>query len=122
MDSLIELKVKLINQYLNKDYKYDDTHIRTITGEKIEYFYFNDILFNSIEKSLHFYEPLLLFDSNPVLETKINDIKKIVSSWFKDNKEYKEKDVSIFIEDYKINISEIDSEVMFIVNEYMKKD
>jgi len=115
-ESIIEYKVKLINKYLNKYYTLDDAIARTIVGEKIEYFYLDEILINSIEKALQLYEPLLILGTTKKIETKINTLKEAISKY----KKTKSSEIDNFIKDYEIDIKQIENDVLLIINRYLK--
>jgi len=120
MNSLIELKVYLINKYLNKDYRLDDTTVKTVNGEKTEYFYINNLLFRSIENSLKVYEPLLLLGTTKDIEDTLNHFKRVVKEWNKNEKKYQDKETNIFIKDYSVDINEIDNLVLNLINDSLK--
>jgi len=120
MNSLIELKVYLINKYLNKDYRLDDTTVKTVNGEKTEYFYINNLLFRSIENSLKVYEPLLLLGTTKDIEDTLNHFKRVVKEWNMNEKKYQDKDTNIFIKDYSVDINEIDNLVLNLINDSLK--
>jgi len=115
-ESIIEYKVKLINQYLNKDYSLDDTTTKTISGEKVEYFYIDEILINSIEKSLMFYEPLLIMGTTEKIENRIDQLKDSIKKF----KKTEDIEIDNFIKNYEIDIRKIEKDILYLVNQYLK--
>nr|WP_321267761.1 hypothetical protein [uncultured Sulfurimonas sp.] len=120
MKSLIELKVYLINKYLNKDYRLDDITAQVLGGEKIEYYYLNSLLFQAIEKSLKVYEPLLLLGTTESIEKKINYLKEIVEKWNENESKYNEKYIEDFVKDYHIETTEIDNMILTLINNSLR--
>ena len=120
MKSLLEIKVFLINKYLNKDYRLDDTTTSVLGGEKIEYYYFNNLLFKAIENSLKIYEPLLLLGTTKKIENKLNQYKDTLSKWNFYEKKYNEKNIKSFVRDYNVDINEIDNIVLTLINNSLK--
>ena len=94
------------------------THV--LGGEKIEYYYLNNILFKAIENSLKMYEPLLLLGTTKTIENKLNHYMNIVKKWNLYEKKYNEKYIESFIRDYNIDIYEIDNAVLTLINNSLK--
>lgn len=113
MKNIIELKVKLINQYLNKDYKMFDTTVQGQKSQKVEYIYFDYLIMKGIEYSIGLYEPLLLIGTSKEVKEYISKMKDTLKRYF----EYKIREVTIteFINDYNIDINDINCECLKIV-------
>lgn len=120
MKSLIEVKVYLINKYLNQDYRLDDTTAQVLGGEKTEYYYLNSLLFQAIEKSLKLYEPLLLLGTTESIEKKISYFKEVVEKWNENESKYNEKYVEDFVRDYHIDTTEIDNILLTLINNSLR--
>lgn len=120
MKSLIELKVYLINKYLNKDYRLDDTTAHVLGGEKIEYHYLNNLLFKGIENSLKMYEPLLLIGTTKEIKSKLSMYQDVVDKWNINESKYNKMNIDIFVKDFNIDVNEIDNIVLNLINNSLK--
>ena len=118
--SLVEIKVYLINKYLNKDYRVDDTTIRTVNGEKIEYILINNLIFRGLEKALEYYQIFELLGTTQNIQRQLFLIQEISNKWNDEEAKYSDKDTDIFIKDYNIDINEIDNMLLMLVNDSLK--
>ena len=118
--SLVEIKVYLINKYLNKDYRVDDTTIRTVNGEKIEYILINNLIFRGLEKALEYYQIFELLGTTQNIQRQLFLIQEISNKWNDEEAKYSDKDTDIFIKDYNIDINEIDNLLLMLVNNSLK--
>ena len=118
--SLVEIKVYLINKYLNKDYRVDDTTIRTVNGEKIEYILINNLVFRGLEKALEYYQIFELLGTTKSIQRQLFLIQEISNKWNDEEAKYSDKDTDIFIKDYNIDINEIDNLLLMLVNNSLK--
>ena len=117
MNSLIEVKVYLVNKYLNKYYRLDDTHMKAVGAEKIEYFSINNILFRSIEKAIFLYRPLLIMGMEEKKEKLLRQYIEILNNWNKNEKRYNDKETDTFIKDYNIDLEEVDNIILKMVSD-----
>ncbi len=118
--SLIETKVYLINKYINKDYRVDDTTTRTVNGEKIEYILINNLIFRGLEKALEYYQIFELLGTTQNIQRQLFLIQEISNKWNDEEAKYSDKDTDIFIKDYNIDINEIDNLLLMLVNNSLK--
>lgn len=119
MKSLIELKIEIINKYLDKDYRLDETIIKSINNEKIEDYYIDYILFQSVEKSLFMFKLMLLLGTNEEIQNELFLMKKEVNEFFNYEKRDK-KLVQRFIKDYNVDTDEIYCQVLQIITHSLK--
>ena len=118
--SLIETKVYLINKYINKDYRVDDTTTRTVNGEKIEYILINNLIFRGLEKALEYYQIFELLGTTQNIQRQLFLIQEISNKWNDEEAKYSDKQTDIFIKDYNIDINEIDNMLLMLVNDSLK--
>ena len=118
--SLVEIKVYLINKYLNKDYRVDDTTTQTFNGEKIEYILINNLIFRGLEKALEYYQIFELLGTTQNIQRQLFLIQEISNKWNDEEAKYSDKDTDIFIKDYNIDINEIDNMLLMLVNDSLK--
>ena len=118
--SLVEIKVYLINKYLNKDYRVDDTTTQTFNGEKIEYILINNLVFRGLEKALEYYQIFELLGTTKSIQRQLFLIQEISNKWNDEEAKYSDKQTDIFIKDYHIDINEIDSLLLMLVNNSLK--
>lgn len=118
--SLIETKVYLINKYINKDYRVDDTTTRTVNGEKIEYILINNLIFRGLEKALEYYQIFELLGTTQNIQRQLFLIQEISNKWNNQEAKYSDKQTDTFIKDYHIDINEIDNLLLMLVNNSLK--
>ena len=118
--SLVEIKVYLINKYINKDYRLDDTTTHTVNGEKIEYILINNLIFRGLEKALEYYQIFELLGTTQNIQRQLFLIQEISNKWNDEEAKYSDKDTDIFIKDYNIDINEIDNLLLMLVNNSLK--
>lgn len=118
--SLVEIKVYLINKYLNKDYRVDDTTTQTFNGEKIEYILINNLIFRGLEKALEYYQIFELLGTTQNIQRQLFLIQEISNKWNDEEAKYSDKQTDIFIKDYNIDINEIDNMLLMLVNDSLK--
>lgn len=116
MNDLDDLKVYLINKYLNVDYSHNDLIVKMVNSEKFEYFYINNIMFRSIEKAIALYKPLLIIGCRKEKEVLLKSYLEVLKDWNENEKKYNDSDTDNFIIDYNIDLKEIDNIVLKMVS------
>lgn len=114
-EGILELKVYLVQKYLNKDYRLDDTTVKSIDGQKVEYYYLDELLFRSIDKSLDLFEPMLVFGANKLFRDYFLDMRETIFKYF-ENYSTPINTLLEFEKDFGIDIEEINQECLKLVN------
>lgn len=119
MTQLLKIQVFMINKYLKLNYTMNDTVGQSNNNTKIEFSYIRTILFNSVKKALKNYEPLLIFGCSDNVRKLINDYKFVVDKYTLEEAPENSnmfKSSMKFIQDYNVDMNEIDSMVLKIVS------
>jgi len=117
-----EIKLYLIQKYVNKNISPNVFIEDHLGANKIEYSLIDLLLMLSLEKVMVFYEPLLIFGCDKETEKKINMFLKIIEN-FKKTDMYKNKDSAVtkgLIKQFEFDIKEIDELVLKKVSDTIK--
>lgn len=120
-DTLLEIKLYLCKKYFNSQWNYDTLTTQTTKRQPTEFYSIDNLLFESIEKSLNHFKPLLFLSTNEDLKEKISMYELTIKKW-KENEKGKEtiKELNNFIKDYSIDIEEIDNIILKLLNDDLR--